>query len=248
MLILLQNLTFAQCLSAYQDDGGVNLPDGSIYYGKIKNNKFNDTQGFLNWINGAAYVGGFKDGLMSGVGKMKFANGSEYKGQFKNGMANGLGFLHFANGDKYEGSFKDDLVHGYGVMNFSNGSKYEGYFKNDLFHGIGDLKYGGLGGGYYGSFKKDAFHGEGTLYFDFGDIVSFKGDFINNEPKVGTLIFINGDIYNGEVNNELFPHGKGEYIFKGKNKISKNGVFENGKYKKSKESEWTAPKKLDTHL
>jgi hypothetical protein len=49
----------------------VGLPDRSVYYGKIKNNKFNDTQGFLNWTNGAAYVGGFKNGLMCGVGKIR---------------------------------------------------------------------------------------------------------------------------------------------------------------------------------
>lgn len=35
-------------------------------------------------------LGGFKNGLMCGVGKMRFANGVEYKGQFENGMANWL--------------------------------------------------------------------------------------------------------------------------------------------------------------
>jgi len=183
----------------------VELPDGSTYYGKIKNNKFNDTQGSLNWTNGAAYIGGFKNGLMNGIGKIRLANGSEYKGQFKNGMANGLGFLKFANGDFYKGSFK-----------------------NDLFDGIGDLKYSNLGGGYYGDFKKDVYHGKGTLYFDFGDVISFKGNFVDGQPKIGTLTLVNGDVYNGEIDNALFPHGKGKYVFKNKDKKFKKGLFEHG--------------------
>ncbi|MBA5248943.1 MAG: hypothetical protein FE834_05340 [Gammaproteobacteria bacterium] len=210
IFVLLQNLTFAQCLpiNTYQNNEDIGLPDGSIYHGKVKNNKFNDVQGFLNWTNGAAYVGGFKDGLMSGIGKIKFANKSEYKGQFENG-----------------------LIHGYGIMNFVNGNRYEGYFKNDLFDGIGNLKYDNLGGGYYGSFKNDTYHGKGTLYFDFGDVISFKGNFINGKPKTGILTLANGDIYNGKVDNELFPHGEGEYVFK--NKKFKKGLFEHGVFIKN---------------
>jgi hypothetical protein len=43
------------------------LPDGSVYHGKIKNNKFDDTQGFLNWfslIECAALMSGFKTSLL----------------------------------------------------------------------------------------------------------------------------------------------------------------------------------------
>ncbi|CAC9572329.1 hypothetical protein [uncultured Gammaproteobacteria bacterium] len=89
-ILFLSSLLFSSFLMASDLNINVGLPDGSVYYGKIKNNKFNDTQGFLNWTNGAAYVGGFKNGLMCGVGKMRFANGVEYKGQFENGMANWL--------------------------------------------------------------------------------------------------------------------------------------------------------------
>lgn len=207
LIFLLLQLPLSSFSMEPDSNINVKLPDGSIYYGKIKNNKFNDTQGFLNWANGAAYVGGFKDGLMSGVGKTRFANGSEYKGQFKNGMANGLGFLHFANGDKYEGSFKNDLFYGDGKLTYKNSNFYRG------------------------KFKKDNFHGKGYLYFNSGEIVTFEGEFANNNPKAGVIVFANGDIYNGEVDNELFSHGKGEYIFKDKSKNSKKGIFGHGKYK-----------------
>jgi hypothetical protein len=95
VLFLFQLLSSSSLIASDLNINDKFLPDGSVYHGKIKNNKFDDTQGFLNWTNGAAYVGGFKNGLMDGVGKMRFANGIEYKGQFKNGLASGLGFLKF---------------------------------------------------------------------------------------------------------------------------------------------------------
>ncbi|CAC9614239.1 hypothetical protein [uncultured Gammaproteobacteria bacterium] len=206
IIVLSQSLIFAQCLNTYSSDGGINLPDGSIYHGKVENNLFNDTAGFLNWTNGTAYVGGFKDGLMNGIGKIKFANGIKYKGQFKSG-----------------------LVHGYGIMNFTNGDKYEGYFKNDLFDGPGKLKYNNSDF-YHGEFKQDNFHGNGFLSFSSGDIVTFGGIFFEGKAQNGTLTFVNGDVYKGEVNNELYPHGKGEYIFKDKEKKSQKGIFKYGKF------------------
>lgn len=206
LILFLFQLLFSSFLMASDLNINVGLPDGSVYYGKIKNNKFNDTQGFLNWANGAAYVGGFKNGLMCGVGKIRFANGVEYKGQFENGMANGLGFLKFVNGDKYEGGFKNDLFDGDGKLTYKNSDFYRG------------------------KFKKDNFHGKGLLYFSSGGIIAFEGEFINNDAKFGTITFANGDIYNGEVDKALFPHGKGEYIFKDESEKLRKGLFKHGRY------------------
>ncbi|VVH66206.1 hypothetical protein BSPLISOX_800 [uncultured Gammaproteobacteria bacterium] len=208
VLFLFQLLSSSSLIASDLNINDKFLPDGSVYHGKIKNNKFDDTQGFLNWTNGAAYVGGFKNGLMDGVGKMRFANGIEYKGQFKNGLASGLGFLKFANGDKYEGGFKDDLFDGDGKLTYKNSDFYRG------------------------KFKKDNFHGSGYLYFSSGDIATFEGEFVNGYAIFGTIVFANGDVYNGEVNNELFPHGKGEYIFKNESKKLIKGLFEHGKHQK----------------
>ena len=79
LILLLFQLLSSSFLMASDLNINVELPDGSVYYGKIKNNKFNDTQGFLNWTNGAAYVGGFKNGLMCGVGKMRFIKPQQIK-------------------------------------------------------------------------------------------------------------------------------------------------------------------------
>ena len=186
------------------------LPDGSTYYGDIKDRRFDDVKGRLVWENGREYVGGFKNGFIHGIGKQVFANGAKYKGEFKNGMSNG-----------------------YGIFTFANGDKYEGFFKNDLFDGKGSLTYAN-GDGYYGYFKKDIFHGKGTLHFTLGDIVSFEGLFSDNIPKTGELVFSNGDIYTGEVNQELYPHGNGSYIFYNKDKEALIGLFDYGVLLKNK--------------
>lgn len=220
-------LIFAQ---NFKNCKGIKLPDNSIYFGKVKDNLFNDKNGLLNWANGATYIGGFKDGLMDGNGELKFANGIKYKGSFKKGMSDGVGRLTFINGDKYEGYFKKDLFDGIGRLTFKNGDKYEGDFKKDLFNGIGKLIYKNSDF-YMGNFKNNKFHGRGIFYFSYGKGLSFEGFFIEDNPIKGTITFVNKDIYNGYVSELFYPHGKGRYVFNDKSKNTQKGIFEYGKFK-----------------
>ena len=44
-----------------------------------------------------------KNGLKTGVGRLKFSDGSLYEGKFKEGLFSGLGRLLLQDGSKFEG-------------------------------------------------------------------------------------------------------------------------------------------------
>lgn len=114
----------------------VNLPDGSIYTGKMKN------------------------GMMHGQGILKFPDGSVYTGMMKKGMMNGQGVLTYSNGDKYDGRWRDNLMDGYGTYNWSDGSWYQGNYRKGKFHGHGTLTTAGESGNQQsGKFKDGKYIG-----------------------------------------------------------------------------------------
>jgi uncharacterized protein (TIGR02145 family) len=53
------------------------------------------------------YVGEWKDGSRSGIGKMTYKNGRIYEGNWANGMPNGDGKMKYANGTLKSGKFID---------------------------------------------------------------------------------------------------------------------------------------------
>ena len=65
--------------------------------------KWKDCQGSLTYKDGSKYVGGFKNGRLSGQGTFTWGrgkfSGEQYVGEFLKGKRNGLGSQTFANGD-----------------------------------------------------------------------------------------------------------------------------------------------------
>ena len=82
-----------------------------------------------------------------------------------------------------EGNFVDDKREGYGLFKYDGGS-YEGYYKDNKQHGEGKQ-----------------IIGENILV----------GTFVNGNCIQGTLTYEEGDIYIGELNEDLDRHGKGVF-------------------------------------
>jgi hypothetical protein len=51
-------------------------------------------------------------------------------------------------------------------------------------------------------------HGQGELRFNNG--TRFRGQFLNDQPSLGEMFYLNGDYYEGEFKNNA-RHGKGTY-------------------------------------
>ncbi len=104
------------------------------------------------------YDGGWKDGKLSGSGKMKHARWAihfdtasqgkydrfgPYDGQVTDGVPNGKGSFSSANDEgvkwTYVGEFKNNEFSGKGEMTWGDGSKYTGEFAHGEFNGIGEL-------------------------------------------------------------------------------------------------------------
>lgn len=67
----------------------------------------------------ALYIGGFRDEMLNGYGKIEFLktsaefnNVKSYEGPFINGMPCGFGTMHMQDGSKYQGYIKDWKPHG----------------------------------------------------------------------------------------------------------------------------------------
>jgi hypothetical protein len=70
--------------------------------------KYNNCFGvWNNFLNGARYIGEFKDGKFHGKGTAFFANGDKYVGEVKDGKQHGQGTYTFAQGGEKKGTFKD---------------------------------------------------------------------------------------------------------------------------------------------
>ena len=143
------------------------------------------------------------------------------------------GNLNWDNGATYKGALKSQkqqIPHGYGIYFFpeseqwlSLGDKkktklhkvksYVGKFKDGHFHGKGNFKSVG-DYEYKGDFKKGKFYGKGRIEYSGdrrGEI--FEGIFKNDLKIKGKYIFLNGNIYEGELKNDE-PNGKGKGIYK----------------------------------
>jgi hypothetical protein len=62
----------------------------------------------LIWSDGTRYVGGVKDGKLTGKGTFLWPNGTSFIGEFKNDMRNGPGTMTLPDGTVYSGFFEND--------------------------------------------------------------------------------------------------------------------------------------------
>lgn len=241
--------------------------DTAIYSGDYLNNK-KEGYGDFFFNNGESYQGSWKNDMFDGLGLYIFNNGDSYIGEWKNGVQNGSGTIqtelydftgdiesgiisgygeieYNKEGDTYKGYFEQNSKSGQGTYIYSNGNKYKGEFKNDLFNGIGIFTYVD-GSQYQGEFYNGKMYGEGSLYLKEGDsnlVVTANWNGKNEFPNQASILFPNGDLYEGQVVNG-FPTNNGIWTteiereqnlqqdLSEKTKLSRANDF----YKKHKES------------
>ena len=185
------------------------LPDGSRYYGELKDNLLSG-EGALIWLDGTRYAGGFSKGMFSGYGKLYLDYGDVYSGQFKQGEYHGQGEYITDYGEIYTGNFIDSEFTGEGEYTEPDGSHYKGGFKNWFYHGEGILTSGG-GDVFKGMFVDGSFEGKGEFQGEDGSI--YTGNFEYGEFEgEGDLITAEGDHYQGEFQYGLY-HGNGKLTY-----------------------------------
>jgi hypothetical protein len=62
------------------------------------------------------YEGQWKEGQMTGSGKVVYPNQGSYAGLFCDGKRQGFGMFEWPSGEKYSGQWLDDCMQGYGVF------------------------------------------------------------------------------------------------------------------------------------
>ncbi len=130
-----------------------------------------------------------------------------YTGEFRKGYANGKGKLVYENGYSYEGEFEDGLPNGHGIDYRADGVKYfEGSYSKELRHGIGTFY-----------FAKDDKYGRETV----------RGDFNSGSLPSGRILYKNGELFDGELDENFMPFGHG-VITSADRKDKKEGFFKDG--------------------
>lgn len=115
-----------------------NLLDNSIYVGNFKNGQKTGI-GKIQFLNGTLYEGNFLNDKYEGNGKLILPNGCIYEGEFHNNVFDGKGKYIYKDGKIYEGNFKGGLKNGFGKLSWNDSKYYEGYWVNNKPHGIGEF-------------------------------------------------------------------------------------------------------------
>lgn len=229
--------------------GILELADGSFYSGDFKNNKKNG-KGIFVWSDGSSYEGTWKDDTPHGKGIYAWINGDQYEGFFNEGYLYGTGTFFYANNDQYEGSFSSGQKSGYGKYFFANGNVYEGDFVDGQPNGAGIFTFND-GTRYEGGFSDGKFYGDGSLYINQGKSSSMvytgSWDGTNKLPKMASILFENGDLFEGETDGNGRPTSNGEWTTLAeresgeKTPLKQDSIHKaNEFYKKHKESIETA--------
>ncbi len=183
--------------------GECTYANGDVYEGEWIDGAFNGF-GVCKYANGDVYEGYWKDGLQEGDGR--YVNKDfTYVGDWEGGWINGEGQMNFANGDWYEGDFYQNERFGIGCYHFKNGNRYEGEFVNDTINGLG-IFYFQDESRYEGEFDDGKIFGDGTLHLNVnGENISITAfwDGTHNMPTEASVLFGNGDLYEGELINGL---------------------------------------------
>lgn len=175
--------------------------NGDSYEGEWENSSFNGF-GVCRYATGDVYEGYWKEGLQEGKGKYIGKNFT-YVGDFEGGWINGEGQMNYTNGDWYEGDFYQNKRFGVGCYHFKNGNYYEGEFVNDTINGLGVFHFQD-GSWYEGEFEDGKIFGDGTLHIKVnGENISITAfwDGTHNLPTEASVLFENGDLYEGELIN-----------------------------------------------
>ena len=213
-------------------EGYMLLPDSTFYSGGWTNGKKNGN-GDIMMSNGDTYMGGWKDDQYNGEGRYNYHTGEVYDGHWKNGLQdslgkytckdytyignweegwmNGHGKITYPNGDYYEGDFVENQKYGIGYYHFKDGNAYDGEFVNGIFNGLGIFTFKD-GSSYQGEFRDGKIKGEGTLFLKEGkETIAITANWGGSTkfPKKASVLFENGDLYEGELDSNGFPTQNG---------------------------------------
>lgn len=193
-------------------------PDGGKYYGQLVNGKF-QSQGRIEWANGAHYEGNFEQGQFSGKGSYRDSNGQHYEGEYQHGTFNGNGKLVLVDGSVYVGQMANGAFNGTGKFTTANGVVYVGAFVNNAFQGVGKITTPTEE--YTGNFNKGTYDGQGSLVYKNG--TRYTGQFVGGAPDgQGRFEFPNGRAFEGQFKQGNFD---GHGIFESKREGRHVGAF-----------------------
>ncbi len=165
-----------------------NCVSGNCYHGK----------GYWKDISGFTYNGNFKNGEITGEGKLIYSQ--SYKSGDKLGRKS---YMHIKDAISYEGEVLNSQPNGKGKLIYNDGTVLGGTFKK-----------GDFSSGIY-------FSPNNVDYILIGDFIDFQ------LQSPGTIEFYNGDKYIGEIKDNL-PNGKGTMYYPTKSKdigFWKDGIF-----------------------
>ena len=221
--------------------GNMYFANSDSYFGDWEDNQFDGVGEYTFAQSGDHYYGEWKQGLQHGLG-VYTAKEYEYEGNWDEGWINGKGRITYANHDVYEGNFVENQLYGQGYYQFSNGNSYEGEFVDGKFNGLGIFRFAD-GSIYEGEFQDGKIKGDGTLYYIEGNdtiAITANWDGTNKFPKQASVLFSNGDLYEGELVNG-FPTENGVWTTEAERNSSKSTVYDSAKranefYKKHRDT------------
>jgi len=186
--------------------------NGDVYEGEFDMGKRNN-KGVYKYINGENYCGQWKDNMHHGQGIFSYKTGDVYNGEFFENKRHGRGDMLFQGGARYKGLWSQGKRNDLGIMTYATSkTEYNGYWKNNLYHGKGTLTCHGDGSSYTGLFNEGKKHGKGVAIFQNGEKV-IEGYWINDFLLTGTILYKNGDKYEGEL-RKYKRHGRGKITYK----------------------------------
>jgi hypothetical protein len=184
------------------------LVDGTVFIGQMDREQ---RQGRGLLIKTVApcllYEGYFKDDLPHFKGKIYFDNGDFYVGEFEQGKMQGQGTYYSGFGKStFRGRFAGDLMEGEGEEHWSDGTLYRGSFAKGMKHGRGILISNQHT--YEGEFSQGHFSGHGS--FKLPNRMNFIGQWKESQlQSPATITYPDGRKYDGEVDQDLLPTGRG---------------------------------------
>jgi hypothetical protein len=153
-----------------------------------------------------SYDGAFKNNLRHGKGTfINNTDGSKYSGQWREDIQDGIGERIFSSGGKYNGGFIEGYYHGRGeLVNHEDGCILRGNFIRGYLQGKGELiENNGLIS--HCEFVDGKRQGNTTLHHlynalsSFGNLISYAS--VSLWIGVGSILFPNGDKWEGKFNN-----------------------------------------------
>lgn len=159
------------------------------------------------WSNGNLFEGEWREGEITGKGKLLYHNRDAYEGDFLEGLPSGKGVLRLHIGEQYEGKFWKGKFHGQGIYLWNNGDRYEGNFREGQRAGRGLYQ---LQGNFHRIHQED-FHQEGQAIFKFSNGDRAWVEYLDKQKIQEQYLFQNGDVYVGSFYNGQFS-GDGDLI------------------------------------